>query len=153
MKAATDRYVRHALAGNENARARIIFDFRGAPRYSEAVKRREFWDQGTRPSWIKGVCNVVLKATPNKKENGRKIYECQNCFKYAPKKAEAEAAGEKLWITIDHSTAWAEYIWKTAKPEADGRISMRSARMAYNDIDNLRAYCNSCNSSKNGYIP
>jgi hypothetical protein len=142
-----------------NRRRSGAYDLRysgGAPRYYEPVNRREYWDEQTRPSWDPGVCDAVLGGTPHKTQHGRTVYQCQKCAQFFPKKADAEAAGENHWITIEHRTPWAEHIWNTAdavQVDETVRVPIAAAKMAYNDLSNLRAFCNSCNASAGGFIP
>lgn len=58
--------------------------------------------------------------------------------------------GARNGITLDHHTAWRQYIWSKAEPDEEGYITNAAAKVAYNDTDNLIAMCRDCNSRKNG---
>jgi len=119
----------------------------GAPRYYEQTESG-VWN-GNRPSFTITCPQLAnLSGSPTKNTNGVVEYECEDCKGFFPIKSDANGG---WYITIDHITPWDVHIRDTAAPLPDGKISSQSARDAYNDIDNLKFLCNSCNSSKNGY--
>jgi hypothetical protein len=119
----------------------------GAPRYYEQTESG-VWN-GNRPSFfITCAALANLSGSPTQNNNGVAEYQCEDCLGFFAIKSHANGGA---FITIDHITPWDVYIRDNAAPNTDGRISSQSARDAYNDIDNLKFLCNSCNSSKNGY--
>ncbi|HEX4955287.1 MAG TPA: hypothetical protein VF017_18005 [Thermoanaerobaculia bacterium] len=140
-------------------------------------RKKGMWNGSTRPSfedatWVTmlGTCATLPHAT------GITVYQCtanrtHPAAIYVPRardlaglsvanleahfgKAPGESKGDFLAranvITLDHKTQWKKYILENAEPDEDGEITAKAARDAYNDVGNLVAMCQSCNSSKNG---
>lgn len=117
-----------------------------APTYftDEEIKRPPF-TQATLEYFFGDESTTVTR----RKLKGRHEFQCEKCQTYVPRKRDC-TPGETAWITLDHHRPWLDYLLTHGAPDGAGEISEEKRVEAYNDVRNLVAMCNSCNSSKNG---
>ena len=62
-------------------------------------------------------------------------YKCPYCGIWAPKKKFANGGPQD--ISVDHQTDWKKWMNEHAKPDAEGKITLKAAQDAHNDLANL----------------
>ncbi|HEX4955285.1 MAG TPA: GH-E family nuclease [Thermoanaerobaculia bacterium] len=165
------------LRQKDDERRRRI-DERG-PYYREknTPKKKRMWNGKSRPQFDEDTWQTMLGGCGTQNHiTGITVYQCNANLKhlnaiYVPRykdlaklkaldlethfgKQKNESKTDFLdranVITLDHKTQWKQYILSNAEPDDDGEITSKAAKVAYNDTNNLKAMCQSCNSSKNG---
>ncbi len=120
--------------------------------------KSEYWNEQTRPGFDGEVYQDVLDADETVDWHDARqyaIYECPACGGSYPRKGDLQKIFPRTipkcekWITIDHITNWKEWILSKAGSSIFG-ITKKEAKDEYNNTENLKPLCSSCNSVKNG---
>ena len=114
-------------------------------------QRREpgIWDGRSRSPWNEETWDALWQRGGNSTDaSNTRLYKCEDCSKDFYRKR--DNPGIVIDATIDHKKDYRTWILERADPEIDGKITIQSAKKAYNDLRNLQILCRECNSRKNG---